>query len=82
MKDINNNNFNDICNNKYSILPILNITNNKLIGINIKSENKNSHKWIFINKIIELLILNEFNQYFETDIKSIYIEKMKLKKKG
>jgi len=74
IKDLNENYFYYRCNNKYSVLPILDILNNKIIGINIKSDNNNS-KGIFMNYIIDEFIINEFNEKYNLNIKNRYIEK-------
>ena len=57
------------CNNKYSVLPILDILNNKIIGINIKSDN-NNNKGIFMNYIIDEFIINELNEKYNLNIKT------------
>ena len=64
IKDLNENYYYYKCNNKYSVLPILDILNNKMIGINIKSDNNNS-KGIFINYIIDEFIINEYNEKYK-----------------
>jgi surface protein len=68
IKDLNENYYYYKCNNKYSVLPILDILNNKMIGINIKSDNNNS-KGIFINYIIDEFIINEYNEKYNINIK-------------
>ena len=74
IEDINENYYYYKCNNKYSVLPILDILNNKIIGINIKSDNNNS-KGIFMNYIIDEFIINEFEEKYNLKIKKRYIEK-------
>ena len=74
IKDLNENYYYYKCNNKYSVLPILDILNNKMIGINIKSDNNNS-KGIFINYIIDEFIINENIEKYNLKIKNRYIEK-------
>ena len=75
IKDLNENYYYYKCNNKYSVLPILDILNNKMIGINIKSDNNNS-KGIFMNYIIDEFIINEYNEKYNLNIKNRYIEKL------
>ena len=69
IKDLNENYYYYKCNNKYSVFPILDILNNKIIGINIKSDNNNC-KGIFMNYIIDEFIINEFNEKYNLNIKN------------
>ena len=79
IKDVNENYYYYKCNNKYYALPILDISNNKIIGINIKSDN-NSSKGIFMNYIIDEFIINEFNEKYNLNIKNRSIEKIDILK--
>ena len=69
--------------NNYSVLPIFNALNNKIIGLNIKSNSDtNCNKGIFIISIIEdLKLLYKFNKKYNLNINNIKKELNDLIKK-